>query len=70
MDNTLKNHVISGVVTFFSTFLTTAGSFLLTVPSETWHSPEIYTTGLWLGLFTTIVRATIRAYLKNNIQGY
>jgi hypothetical protein len=60
---TLNRHLVSALVTFVSTFLTTLGFLLIAIPAENWT--QVTYASIISGLVLSAVRAAAKVALES-----
>lgn len=65
-----KSHFVSACVTLSTVFLGTFAVILHAIPSETWQSPEVYTTAFWFAIIIAVLRGMIRPLVALFVTNY
>lgn len=60
----MKNHLVSAIITFVSSFLTTLAASIILIPTEAWTSAG------WESAIAALVLTAVRAAVKPALERY
>lgn len=55
-----KEELVSMSHTFIATFITVLASAITMIPTETWTTPNVWTTSFWAAIILAAVRSTVK----------